>query len=187
MSSKEIYLKRLKTMQETAHKIKPTPKSVSRKISLPRNPLRIQRKKRLPVLTIIAGPIWSWKITIAKNFCRISELRLLTSDREFYAIWSEFNFDPYIEQGAFERAQKLCTERRAAALDKSKISHLKLIFTRKMCSPLWICFDPNVIISNLFSFALKVQSIAIERVKDRVAKEDTPWTRRPFGKDLGPA
>ena len=34
MSSKEIYLKRLKAMQETAHKIKPTPKTVINKISL---------------------------------------------------------------------------------------------------------------------------------------------------------
>jgi hypothetical protein len=34
MSSKEIYLKRLKRMQETARKIKPASESVTNKISL---------------------------------------------------------------------------------------------------------------------------------------------------------
>jgi hypothetical protein len=38
MSSKDIYIKRLKTMQETARKIKPSPKSVLDKIVLPALP-----------------------------------------------------------------------------------------------------------------------------------------------------
>jgi hypothetical protein len=45
MSSKEIYLKRLKTMQETAHKIKTTPKAVTNKISLSVQPAKNSTKE----------------------------------------------------------------------------------------------------------------------------------------------
>jgi hypothetical protein len=45
MSPKEIYLKRLKAMQETARKIKPTPKSVINKISLTQQSAKNSKKE----------------------------------------------------------------------------------------------------------------------------------------------
>jgi hypothetical protein len=45
MSSKDIYVKRLKAMQETAHKIKPAPKSVVAKISLSGSPDKNSKKE----------------------------------------------------------------------------------------------------------------------------------------------
>jgi hypothetical protein len=45
MSPKGIYLKRLKAMQETARKIKPTPKSVINKISLTQQSAKNSKKE----------------------------------------------------------------------------------------------------------------------------------------------
>jgi predicted ABC-type ATPase len=72
----------------------------------------------LPVLSIVAGPNGAGKSTHSKELLSDFGIEAFDFDKEFHTIWAEFNFDPYIEQGVFERTQKLYTERRARALDK---------------------------------------------------------------------
>jgi len=142
----------------------------------------------LPVLTIIAGPNGAGKSTHSKELLSDFGIEAFDFDREFYAIWSEFNFDPYIEQGAFERAQKLCTERRAAALDKKQNFAFEANFHTQDVLPVVDMFRSKRYHIELIFICLESQSIAIERVKDRVAKGghsvDEETIRKRFGAGL---
>jgi len=124
----------------------------------------------LPVLTIIAGPNGAGKSTHSKELLSDFGIEAFDFDKEFHAIWSEFNFDPYIEQGASERAQKLYKERRAAALDKKQNFAFETHFhTEDVLSVVDLFRSKRYHIELIFIY-LESPSLAIERVKDRVGK-----------------
>lgn len=91
-------------------------------------------------------------------------------DKEFYAIWSQFNFDPYIEQGAFERAQKLYTDRRSIALQKKQNFAFETNYHTKEILSVVEMFRSGRYHLELIFICLESSDRAIERVKDRVAK-----------------
>jgi adenylate kinase family enzyme len=102
----------------------------------------------LPVLTVIAGPNGAGKSTHSKELLSDFGIEAFDFDKEFYSIWSEFNFDPYIKQGALERTQKLYVDRRFSALNKTKTSRLKQASILKIFSRSWKHLDPGTTILN---------------------------------------
>jgi adenylate kinase family enzyme len=52
----------------------------------------------LPILTIIAGPNGAGKSTLSKGLLSDSGIEAFDFDKEFYAIWFEFGYDPAVEQ-----------------------------------------------------------------------------------------
>jgi predicted ABC-type ATPase len=124
----------------------------------------------LPVLTVVAGPNGAGKSTHSKELLSDFGIEAFDFDKEFYTIWSEFNFDPYIEQGAFERAQKSYMERRAVALDKKQNFAFETNFHTKDVLSVVEMFRSKRYHVELIFIALESPSMAIERVKDRVAK-----------------
>jgi predicted ABC-type ATPase len=142
----------------------------------------------LPVLTIIAGPNGAGKSTHSKELLSDFGIEAFDFDKEFYAIWSEFNFDPYIEQGAFERAQKSYSDRRGAALAKKQNFAFETNFhTNDFLSVVEMFRSKRYHIELIF-ICLESQAVAIERVKDRVAKGghfvDEGTIRKGFDADL---
>ncbi len=124
----------------------------------------------MPVLTVVAGPNGAGKSTHSKELLSDFGIEAFDFDKEFYTIWSEFNFDPYIEQGAFERAQKSYMERRAVALDKKQNFAFETNFHTKDVLSVVEMFRSKRYHVELIFIALESPSMAIERVKDRVAK-----------------
>lgn len=91
-------------------------------------------------------------------------------DKEFYSIWSQFSFDPYIEQGAFDRAQKLYIDRRTAAIQQKQNFAFETNFHTKQIFSVVDIFRSNGYHVELIFICLESPDIAIDRVKDRVAK-----------------
>jgi predicted ABC-type ATPase len=124
----------------------------------------------LPVLTIIAGPNGAGKSTHSKELLTHFGIEAFDFDKEFYSIWSQFSFDPYIEQGAFDRAQKLYVDRRSVAIQQKQNFALETNYhTKQIFSVVDIFRSSGYHVELIFIF-LESVSIAIERVKDRVAK-----------------
>ena len=124
----------------------------------------------MPVLTIIAGPNGAGKSTHSKELLADFGIEAFDFDKEFYAIWSGFNFDPYVEQGAFERAQKLYLDRRSVALQKKQNFAFETNYHTSEIHSVVEMFKSNRYHTELVFICLKSPDIAIERVKDRVAK-----------------
>jgi predicted ABC-type ATPase len=124
----------------------------------------------LPVLTIVAGPNGAGKSTHSKELLSDFGIEAFDFDKEFHTIWAEFNFDPYIEQGAFERTQKLYTERRARALDKKQNFAFETNFHAQEVLTVVDMFRSKRYHIELIFICLENPSVAIDRVKDRVAK-----------------
>jgi predicted ABC-type ATPase len=124
----------------------------------------------LPVLTIVAGPNGAGKSTHSKELLSDFGIEAFDFDKEFHRVWSEFNFDPYIEQGAFERTQKLYEERRARALDKKQNFAFETNFHTEDVLSVVDMFRSKRYHIELIYICLESPSIAIDRVKDRVAK-----------------
>jgi predicted ABC-type ATPase len=144
----------------------------------------------LPVLTIIAGPNGAGKSTHSKELLTDFGIEAFDFDKEFHAIWSEFNFDPYIEQGAFQRAQKSYTNRRAAALEKKQNFAFETNFHTADVLSVVEMFRSNRYHIELIFICLENPLVAVERVKDRVAKgghsvdEDTIRNRFTAGLNM---
>ena len=124
----------------------------------------------MPVLTIIAGPNGAGKSTHSNDFIKEPGIESFDFDKEFYSIWSQFGFDPYIEQGAFDRAQNLYIERRTIALQQNQDFAFETNYhTREILSVIHL-FKSNGYKIELIFICLENTNIAFERVKDRVAK-----------------
>jgi predicted ABC-type ATPase len=124
----------------------------------------------LPVLSIIAGPNGAGKSTHSKELLADFGIEAFDFDKEFYAIWSEFSFEPYIEQAAFERAQKLYTDRKSGALQKKQNFAFEThYYTNDVFSAVELFRSKQYHIELIF-ICLESADIAVERVKDRVAK-----------------
>jgi predicted ABC-type ATPase len=124
----------------------------------------------LPVLSIVAGPNGAGKSTHSKELLSDFGIEAFDFDKEFHTIWAEFNFDPYIEQGVFERTQKLYTERRARALDKKLNFAFETNFHTQDVFSVVDMFRTKRYHIELIYICLESPSLAIDRVKDRVAK-----------------
>jgi predicted ABC-type ATPase len=124
----------------------------------------------LPVLTIIAGPNGAGKSTHSNELLSDFGVEAFDFDKEFYAIWSQFSFDLYIEQGAFERTQKLYADRRSIALQKKQNFAFETNYHTKEILSTVELFRSNRFNLELIFLCLESAEIAIERVKDRVAK-----------------
>lgn len=124
----------------------------------------------MPVLTIIAGPNGAGKSTHSKELLTHLGIEAFDFDKEFYSIWSQFSFDPYIEQGAFDRAQELYTVRRSAAIQQKQNFAFETNFHTEQIFSVVDLFRSNGYPIELIFILLESPDIAIERVKDRVAK-----------------
>lgn len=136
----------------------------------------------MPVLTIIAGPNGAGKSTHSKELLSDFGIEAFDFNKEFYAVWSEFNFDPYIEQSAHERAQKLYTDRRSAALAKKQNFAFETNFHTKEVLSVVEMFRSKHCHIELIFICLESPAIAIERVKDRVAKGGHSVDEETIGK-----
>lgn len=124
----------------------------------------------MPVLTIIAGPNGAGKSTHSKELLTPFGIDAFDFDKEFYSIWSQFSFDPYIEQSVFERAQKLYTDRRSAAIQQKQNFSFETNFHTDQIFPVIEAFRSNHYHIELIFICLESPEVAIYRVKDRVAK-----------------
>lgn len=124
----------------------------------------------MPVLTIIAGPNGAGKSTHSKELLTHFGIEAFDFDKEFYSIWSQFSFDPYIEQGAFDRAQKLYIDRRSAAIQLKQNFAFETNYHTKQIFSVVDMFRSNGYHVELIFIFLESPDIAIERVKDRVSK-----------------
>jgi predicted ABC-type ATPase len=124
----------------------------------------------LPVLTVVAGPNGAGISSHSKELLSDFGIEAFDFVKEFHAIWTEFNFDPYIEQGAIERTQKLYTERRAKALEKKLNFAFETNFHTQDVLSVVDMFRAKRYHIELIYICLESPSVAIERVKDRVAK-----------------
>lgn len=121
-------------------------------------------------MTIIAGPNGAGKSTHSKELLAPFGIEAFDFDKEFYSIWSQFSFDPYIEQGAFERAQKLYTDRRSGAIQKKQNFSFETNYHTKQIFSVIDNFRSNDYHVELIFICLESPEVAIQRVKDRVAK-----------------
>jgi predicted ABC-type ATPase len=124
----------------------------------------------LPVLSIIAGPNGAGKSTHSNELLTDLEIEAFDFDKEFYSIWSQFDFDPSIEQGAFDRAQKLYTDRRTNALEQKQNFAFETNYHTKHVFSVIEIFQSSGYKIELIFICLESADTAIERVKDRVAK-----------------
>lgn len=124
----------------------------------------------MPILTIIAGPNGAGKSTHSKELLTDFGIEAFDFDKEFYSIWSQFNFDPYIEEGAFERAQRLYTDKRSTAIQKKQNFAFETNFHTQQVLSVIEVFRSNHYHVELIFICLESPDFAIERVKDRVAK-----------------
>lgn len=124
----------------------------------------------MPVLSIIAGPNGAGKSTHSKELLTDLEIEAFDFDKEFYSIWSQFDFDPSIEQGAFDRAQKLYTDRRTSALEQKQNFAFETNFHTKQVFSVTETFRSNGYKIELIFICLESSNTAIVRVKDRVVK-----------------
>lgn len=74
----------------------------------------------MPVLTIIAGPNGAGKSTHSKELLVHLGVEAFDFDKEFYSIWSQFSFDPLVEQGSIDQAKQLYVDRKSEALRSLK-------------------------------------------------------------------
>ena len=124
----------------------------------------------MPVLSIIAGPNGAGKSTHSNELLTDLEIEAFDFDKEFYSIWSQFDFDPSIEQGAFDRAQKLYTDCKTNALEQKQNFAFETNYHTKHVFSVIEIFRSNGYKIELIFICLESVDIAIERVKDRVAK-----------------
>ena len=124
----------------------------------------------MPVLTLIAGPDGAGKSTHSKELLADFGIEAFDFNKEFYTLWSEFNFDPFFEQGVLARTQKLYTERRTVALQKKQNLAFETSYhTNEIHAVVEMCRSGRYHLELIF-ICLESSEIAIERVKDRVAK-----------------
>jgi len=120
MSSKEFTSSALKQCKRQRIKLSRLLNRWSRKISLPRNPLEFKERSGLPVLTIIAGPNGAGKSTHSKELLSDFGIEALTSIGNFTQSGLNSILILTSNKVHLNALKKLCTERRAAALDKKQ-------------------------------------------------------------------
>ena len=142
----------------------------------------------MPVLTIIAGPNGAGKSTHSKDLLLHIGIEAFDFDKEFYSIWAQFGFDPMIEQGAFDKAEKLYFERKHEALQNNKDFAFETNYHTRQVLSILDDFRARGYYLELIFICLDSSEIAIERVKDRVAKGghsvDEATIRERFSKGL---
>jgi predicted ABC-type ATPase len=124
----------------------------------------------LPVLTIIAGPNGAGKSTLSKGFLSESRIEAFDFDKEFYSIWSQFSYDPAIEQGAFSRTSDLYLERRTSALESNSDFAFETNFHTNDVLNVVDLFKSKGFECELIFICLESVELAIQRVKIRVSQ-----------------
>jgi len=122
----------------------------------------------LPVLTIIAGPNGAGKSTHSKELLSDSGIEAFDFDKEFYGIWSQFGYDPAIEQGAFFRTSELYLERRTSALESKNDFAFETNFHTREVFDVVDKFKSRGFECELIFICLESVELAIQRVKTRV-------------------
>lgn len=124
----------------------------------------------MPVLTIIAGPNGAGKSTHSKELLSDSGIEAFDFDKEFYSLWSEFSFDPGVEQGVYNRTQELYIERRENALVDGQDFAFETNYHTDDVLRVLDKFKEKNYRTELIFICLESPEAAIERVKDRVKK-----------------
>ena len=124
----------------------------------------------MPTLTIIAEPNGAGKSTHSKELLGHLGIEAFDFDKEFYSIWASFDFDPLVEQGAFDRANELYLERRLFAIAQKQNFSFETNYHTKEIIEVINLFKSSDYRVELIFICLENVSLAIDRVKDRVAK-----------------
>ncbi len=124
----------------------------------------------MPYLTIIAGPNGAGKSTYSEMLLLEHGIKSFDYDKELDIQWRRFSFDPSVERGVRESVEKLFTESKQNALHSySNFSFETNYHTEEVVNTMKI-FSHNGFLTELIFIALESSELAIERVKDRVAK-----------------
>jgi predicted ABC-type ATPase len=124
----------------------------------------------LSVLTIIAGPNGAGKSTHSKELLIESGIEAFDFDKEFYALWSKFGFDPAVEGGAFQRAEELYEQQKASALGNHSNFAFETNYHTEVIPGVIESFKMKGYRLELIFICLESPELAMERVKDRVSK-----------------
>lgn len=124
----------------------------------------------MPTLTIIAGPNGAGKSTHSKELLSDTGIEAFDFDKEFYAVWSRFSFDPLVEQGAINRTHELYIERRDSALAERRDFAFETNYHTAEVLNVVNNFKASGYWVELIFVCLESPEMAMERVKDRVKK-----------------
>jgi predicted ABC-type ATPase len=125
----------------------------------------------LPRLTIIAGPNGAGKSTSSKSLLKEQGIEAFDFDKEFYNSWKVFGYDPAVERGVRESAEKKFIEARAAAIQERKSFAFETNYHVPEVIKNVSEFRQNNFETELIFIALLSPDQAIERVKTRVAQK----------------
>ncbi len=124
----------------------------------------------MPHLTIIAGPNGAGKSTYSETLLLERGIKSFDYDKELDIQWRRFSFDPAVERGVRESVERIFTEsKRNAILNHSNFSFETNYHTEEIVNTVKI-FSNNGFLTELIFIALESSELAIERVKDRVAR-----------------
>jgi len=124
----------------------------------------------LPVLTIIAGPNGAGKSSNSKELLSDWNIEAFDFDKAFYSFWSYVDFDPGVEEGAFDRALNLYADLKADALENDRDFAFESNYhTRQIFSTLEQFKSKGYLLRLLFIFLDSVET-AKDRVDDRFLK-----------------
>lgn len=134
----------------------------------------------MPTLKIIAGPNGAGKSTHSKGLLKDLRIEAFDLDKEFYALWSQFDFDPSVEVGALSRAHELYVQRRSEALQTGGDFAFETNYHTQQVLLTLEMFKAKAYSLELIYICLENIETAIERVRDRVAKGGHSVTETVF-------
>lgn len=124
----------------------------------------------MPVLTIIAGPNGAGKSSNSKDLLAEWNIEAFDFDKAFYNFWSHVDFDPGVEEGAFDRALNHYDDLKTDALEKGRDFAFESNYhTRQIFSTLDQFKSKGYLLRLLFIFLDNVET-AKDRVDDRFLK-----------------
>lgn len=124
-----------------------------------------------PKLIIIAGPNGAGKSTLSNDIVAKYGITAFDFDKEYYAQWAKFSYDPAVQRGCKEFVSKKFDDSIAEAfLSKSHFCFETNYHTQDILKYLDLA-DQHGFEKNLVFIGLKSEKLAKERVQFRV-KED---------------
>lgn len=124
----------------------------------------------MPILTVIAGPNGAGKSTHSKELLSHQNIEAFDFDKELYILWSRFDFDLTIEQGVYDQTLELYESKKAVALEQNINFAFETNFHTRQILTVINSFIEKGYKTELIFIYLENVELAIERVKDRVAK-----------------
>lgn len=121
-----------------------------------------------PQLFIVAGPNGAGKSTTSEKLLKPFKTRVFDWDKEFYAIWSKFGYDPHVEHGVRDSTNDLFSKKKDEALHKLQHFAFETNFNQNTIFAMVDEFRLAGFQLNLYYLLISDVSICKARVEERV-------------------